>query len=86
MYSEYSDSQLYTQLMYYIHLVDMERALAKLTESEEQTFVRNKLCSVGEAARNYKMLKDNMHEKFLKNNGYAVVSLNKIFEGLFPGQ
>merc|ERR1719186_1561337 len=86
MYSEYSDSQLYTQLMFYLHVVDMEKALAKGGEGEELMYVRNKLCSVGEAAKNYKMLRDKINEKFLKNSGYSVVSLNKIFEGLFPGQ
>ena len=86
MYSEYSDSQLYTQLMFYLHVVDMEKALAKGGEGDELMYVRNKLCSVGEAAKNYKMLRDKLNEKFLKNSGYSVVSLNKIFEGLFPGQ
>ena len=39
MYSEYSDSQLYTQIQYVLHLFDIRKAQAKLNQ-DELTFVR----------------------------------------------
>jgi hypothetical protein len=39
MYAEYSDTQLYTQLQYLMHLFDIRRAQAKLG-TDELTYVR----------------------------------------------
>jgi hypothetical protein len=39
MYAEYTDTQLYTQLQYLMHLFDIRRAQAKLG-ADELTYVR----------------------------------------------
>ena len=43
----------------------MERVLAQVADTDEQTFVRNKLCWVGEAARNYKFVKEKLQGRQL---------------------
>ena len=84
MYREYSDSQLYTQLQFITYLLDTKRMLEQADDGQTLSIrLRNK---DNNAIAMYADLKQRVENKFLKHNGYATVSLSKIFEGLFPVQ
>eukprot|EP00092_Neocalanus_flemingeri_P020784 GFUD01022520.1.p1 GENE.GFUD01022520.1~~GFUD01022520.1.p1 ORF type:complete len:1437 (+),score=492.07 GFUD01022520.1:76-4386(+) len=83
MYREYSDSQLYTQLQFITYLLDTKRMLE---QADDQQTLSVRLRKEDNAFNFYAALKQRVENKFLKHNGYATVSLGKIFEGLFPVQ
>jgi len=82
MYSEYSDSQLYTQIQFVLHLVDIRKAQMKLNQ-DELTFVRNKMSACHNSSTAYDELKELVEHRFSRSNGYATVSLDRIFQGLY---
>ncbi|XP_035693536.1 DNA polymerase alpha catalytic subunit-like [Branchiostoma floridae] len=75
---EYTDSQLYTQLLFYQHIFDLDKAIDKLPEKER---VRPRGMKK-EYLSEYHSLKT-VADKRLKFNGYSEVNLNKLFEGLY---
>ena len=96
MYMEYSDSQLYLQLLYYQHLFDVQRVLDRSSGDEKQALDKslmvmskaNGMTAVGatevESSDKYVALKDTI-DKIMKENNYSIVSLHKVFDGYFPG-
>jgi len=81
MYREYSDSMLYTQLQFITYLLDTKRMLE---QADDNQTLQTRLRKEENAISFYAGLKQRVENKFLKHNGYATVSLSKIFEGLFP--
>jgi len=84
MYMEYTDSQLYLQLLYYQNLFDTQRVLDRTSGVEKDTLTRN-LATISkqlESGEKYKILKLTI-DKFIQENNYSRVSLNKVFEGYF---
>ena len=82
MYREYNDSQLYTQLQFVTYLLDTKRMLEQ-ADDHQTLYTRLHKDTV---MMTYENLRKRVESKFLKHNGYATVSLSKIFEGLFPVQ
>ena len=98
MYSEYTDSDLYLQLLYYQNLFDVQRALDRTSGDEKMALVRS-LATVSSnrkrsipspnvfgdqvsSSDKYRVLKDAV-DKIIQQNNYPVVSLNKVFDGYF---
>ena len=98
MYTEYTDSQLYLQLLYYQHLFDTQRALDRSSGEEKIALTRSlntvspnrnrtipSLNSLGEQVSSfnkYIVLKE-VVDKIIQQNNYPLVSLNKVFDGYF---
>lgn len=98
MYSEYTDSELYLQLLYYQNLFDVQRALDRTSGDEKMALVRslatispnrrrcipslNVLGDKVSSSDKYQVLKDAV-DKIIQQNNYPVVSLNKVFDGYF---
>eukprot|EP00090_Calanus_glacialis_P016583 TRINITY_DN25936_c0_g1_i4.p1 TRINITY_DN25936_c0_g1~~TRINITY_DN25936_c0_g1_i4.p1 ORF type:complete len:1464 (-),score=583.40 TRINITY_DN25936_c0_g1_i4:126-4448(-) len=82
MYREYTDSQLYTQLQFITYLLDTKRMMEQADDQQTLSVRLHKDNNL----QMYAGLKLRVENKFLKHNGYATVSLSKIFEGLFPVQ
>ena len=96
MYMEYTDSQLYLQLLYYQNLFDYQRVLERTSGEEKEALSRSlkkvaKASNLGlittadhiESKSIYDYLKIAV-DKILGDNNYSVVSLNKVFDGYFP--
>jgi len=82
MYSEYSDSQLYNQIQFVLSILDVRKAQQKLNE-DELTYVRNKMSACNNSSSMYDQLKEHVDHNFSRCNGYATVSLDRIFQGLY---
>jgi len=82
MYSEYSDTQLYNQISFILHIFDIRKAQSRLGQ-DELTYVSNKLSASHGAISAYDEVKSFVEHKYVRNNGYATVSLDRIFQGLF---
>lgn len=75
MRQEYSDSDLFTQLQYFSAMVDVERYLRRIKDSEE----RDRLQSVFNPFRvNYDKLFE-LVRKYLRNNARGFVDLKSLF-------
>ncbi len=77
MFREYSESQLYTQLLFLQSLFNF----SKLMDSYPDYASRFKVQPLEEAK--YSELYNTVKAEML-NNKYCMVSLNKVFEGFFP--
>lgn len=69
LYKEYTDTQLYKQLLFYSHIFDLERAGAK----NKDLRVRNE-----DVRQAYKLL-HSVAGKFLEQSAYSHISISKIF-------
>jgi len=90
MYMEYTDSQLYLQLLYYQHLFEVQKALDMTSGDEKEALSRGLkveqqpeggVSSVVSVMQKYASVK-NVVDNIMKENMYSVVSLSKVFEGL----
>ena len=80
MYREYTESQLYTQLMFYQSLFDLNKF------SDTYPDFKFKLSTQWNVVQQkYQELYD-LVKTHLFTNKYCVVSLNKVFEGFFPAK
>ena len=79
MYREYTESQLYTQLLFYQTILNFN----KLTDSYPDYQMRFKIDPTTGVQAKYNDL-FNLVKKEMMSNKYCMVSLNKVFEGLFP--
>ena len=98
MYTEYTASQLYLQLLYYQNLFDVQRTMDRTSGDEKialnrslTVMSRNRNNSIpslavqGEqvhSSEKYRVLKECV-DKIIQQNNYPVVSLNKVFDGYF---
>ncbi|PVD18466.1 hypothetical protein C0Q70_21015 [Pomacea canaliculata] len=79
---EYSDSGLYTQLSFYQHIFDVEKAKALLTITEKGS-AHSQLEKEGpELTEIYRQLKITA-DSWQRVNAYSQVNLSKLFQGLF---
>jgi len=89
MYTEYSDSQLYLQLLYYQHLFEVQKALDRSSGEEREALSRGLKVEAAAAdggqttsvLQKYTAVKNQL-DKLMKENKFSIVSLNKVFEGL----
>ncbi|VDI33871.1 DNA polymerase alpha subunit A [Mytilus galloprovincialis] len=77
LHTQTTDSWLYTQLCFYQHVFDYERAKMKLSD-KEQSMANTRLKDYKE---HYDILK-NVTTKWLRKNAYSEVNLTKLFDGL----
>jgi DNA polymerase alpha subunit A len=82
MYREYTDSQLYTQLLFLQNLFSLSKFNDAYPKAVEQWRLSNSHF-VDEVLTRYNDL-FNTAKKTMLTNKYCMVSLNKVFEGLFP--
>ena len=75
--AEYTDGQLYTQLCYYLHIFDVNKAFEDLTETEKQRMgvVRSQISDP------LKRLYDHV-DVTLKKNDYSTIDLGRLFGGM----
>ena len=77
MYREYTESQLYTQLLYLQTLFNLH----KLSDSHPDYQTKFKVDNTIQAHYNDLC---NLVKRQMMDNKYGIVSLNKVFEGFFP--
>ena len=81
MYREFTDSQLYTQLLFFARMCDFGKFVD--TYPDYQIKMRQVNENWGNVQAKYNDLYA-LVKKEMMSNKYCMVSLNKIFEGFFP--
>lgn len=81
MYREFTDSQLYTQLLFFQHVFNVQKAMDKHVVGDTKQRLE---ASLGPKGREAYQTVLNVVDRVMADNKYSIVSLNKVFEGLFP--
>ena len=81
MYREFTDSQLYTQLLFFARMCDFGKFVD--TYPDYQMKMRQVNENWGNVQAKYNDLYA-LVKKEMMSNKYCMVSLNKVFEGFFP--
>ncbi|XP_054706235.1 DNA polymerase alpha catalytic subunit-like [Uloborus diversus] len=77
LHLKYTEAQLYTQLAYFQHLFDLDKAVSSLTDEEKILYTKQE-----DVAKVYTILKCTI-DQVLRNSAYGIVNLTALFHGLY---
>ena len=76
MTKDYTDKQLYTQLLYYQQLFDVSKASIRFGKQ-----FNHDLVTARDGQKNYTLLKQ-MMDRVMEQNKYSIIDMGKLFSGL----
>ena len=80
MYREFTDSQLYTQLLFFARMLDFTKFVDTYPDYQMKMRLIENWATVQAKYNDLHALV----KKEMMSNKYCMVSLNKVFEGFFP--
>eukprot|EP00105_Crassostrea_gigas_P001735 XP_011414020.1 PREDICTED: DNA polymerase alpha catalytic subunit [Crassostrea gigas] len=78
----YTDTMLYTQLCFYEHIFDADKALKSMADGTEKNSAMTKYKNNEKATYLYGQLKD-LVSGVIRRNAYSEVNLDKLFQSTF---